>query len=51
MRVCLTLLLLVAAAAIAPSAGLAPGVTYRCTVRAKSRFGYGPGRGVDMPRG
>lgn len=31
--------------------GLAPGVKYRCTVRAKSRFGYGPGRGVDMPRG
>jgi len=31
--------------------GLAPGVKYRCTVRAKSRFGYGPGRGADMPRG
>jgi hypothetical protein len=31
--------------------GLAPGVKYRCTVRARSRFGYGPGRGVDMPRG
>ena len=29
--------------------GLAPGVKYRCTVQAKSRFGLGPKRGVDMP--
>ena len=30
--------------------GLAPGVKYRCTVWAKSRFGDGARRGVDMPR-
>lgn len=30
--------------------GLAPGAKYRCTVWAKSRFGDGPKRGVDMPR-
>jgi len=30
--------------------GLAPGVKYRCSVWAKSRFGTGPKRGVDMPR-
>jgi hypothetical protein len=30
--------------------GLTPGVKYRCTVWAKTRFGDGPKRGVDMPR-
>jgi hypothetical protein len=30
--------------------GLSPGVKYRCTVWAKSRFGDGAKRGVDMPR-
>jgi hypothetical protein len=30
--------------------GLAAGVKYRCTVRAKSRFGDGPKRGADLPR-
>ena len=31
--------------------GLTPGVKYRCTVWAKSRFGDGAKRGADMPRG
>ena len=29
--------------------GLAPGVKYRCSVFAKSRFGPGPRRGADLP--
>ena len=32
-------------------AGLSPGVKYRCTAWAKSRFGDGAKRGADMPRG
>jgi fibronectin type III domain protein len=31
--------------------GLSPGVKYECKVWAKSRFGDGAKRGVDMPRG
>jgi hypothetical protein len=30
--------------------GLVPGVKYRCVVQAKSRFGLGVRRGVDLPR-
>lgn len=30
--------------------GLSPGVKYRCTIWAKSRFGDGAKRGVDLPR-
>ena len=30
--------------------GLSRGVKYRCRVWAKSRFGDGAKRGVDMPR-
>jgi hypothetical protein len=48
MRVCLTLLS--AGASPLKVTGLRPGVKYRCTAWAKSRFGDGAKRGADMPR-